>query len=127
MTPDASGTGATKSAQQDVPIHRCRLQVGYVETIEQSERKSGAGAWSLRAHNVVMELAFAGFRAKFGSGNVPFHRIAYFKQGSTIVWYVPATGGAPDTGRRNCITADLFTEKLLCMPVVLLLWKCLFP
>lgn len=60
--------------------------MGFVETVEHSERKSGAGAWSLRAHHRVADLPFAEFQARFATGDVPFHRIAYFKRGAAMAW-----------------------------------------
>jgi hypothetical protein len=60
-------------------------QVGLLETREQAERNQ----WSLRVHSSVVELPFAEFMAKFPEGGgeeVPFHRIAWFKQSGMLVW-----------------------------------------
>lgn len=64
------------------------LQVGVLKTREQAERKSGAEAWSLRVQSTVVEFSFADFVAKYDreGEEVPFHRIAWFKQNGVIVW-----------------------------------------
>lgn len=63
------------------------LQVGLLETREQAERKSGAEAWSLRLHSSLIELSFNDFVARFDVEDIPFHRIAFFKQNGVVVWY----------------------------------------
>jgi hypothetical protein len=77
------------------PQHACTRpratatpQVGLLETREQAERKSGAEAWSLRVHSSVVEHPFTELVAKHaGEGDeVPFHRIAWFKQNGALVW-----------------------------------------
>lgn len=70
------------------PHMHALLQVGLLETREQAERKSGAEAWSLRVHSSVVEHAFTDFVAKYDreGEEVPFHRIAWFKQNGMLVW-----------------------------------------
>jgi uncharacterized protein (UPF0248 family) len=65
-----------------------RLQVGVLRTREQAERKSGAEAWSLRVQSTVVELGFGEFVVKYDreGEEIPFHRIAWFKQNGMIIW-----------------------------------------
>jgi hypothetical protein len=64
------------------------MQVGVLKTREQAERKSGAEAWSLRVQSTVMEHNFTDFVAKYDreGEEMPFHRIAWFKQNDVLVW-----------------------------------------
>lgn len=59
-----------------------------LKTREQAERKSGAEAWSLRVQSTVVEYSFPDFVSKYDKEGeeVPFHRIAWFKQSGVIVW-----------------------------------------
>lgn len=66
------------------PTHA--MQVGFVQTMRQPERRSGAEAWSLRAHDFIEEMTYAEFVDAFRQEDIPFHRIAYFKQLGAIVW-----------------------------------------
>ncbi len=78
-----------------MPVTRA-LQVGFVESVQQQERKSGAEAWSLRVHDVQRELPYTEFVDKIQGGNVPFHRIAYFKCKGTMVWCASTCSPALD-------------------------------
>lgn len=62
------------------------LQIGYVAAKQQAERKSGAEAWSMRIHDVLVELPYADFMQQYGREEVPFHRIAFFKHNGEVVW-----------------------------------------
>ena len=62
------------------------MQVGFVESVEQQVRQSGAGAWSLRVHDRLVDIPYAEFSRRFPPAEIPFHRIAYFKDASSIVW-----------------------------------------
>ncbi|GBF92172.1 hypothetical protein Rsub_05254 [Raphidocelis subcapitata] len=73
-------------------------EIGFVETEEAPERKSGAEAWSLRVHDRVVELPYAEFAARFG-GAVPFHRIAFFRQRGAVVWESPELRGVVHPGQ----------------------------
>ena len=64
------------------------VKVGFLESIEQTVRQSGAEAWSLRLHDRLVDIPYAEFAARFPPEEVPFHRIAYFKEGTCIVWCV---------------------------------------
>ena len=64
------------------------VQVGFVESIEQQVRQSGAGAWSLRVHDRLVDIPYAEFAKRFPPEEVPFHRIAYFKEHNSILWWV---------------------------------------
>lgn len=67
--------------------HLCgAVQVGLLETREQAERKSGVEAWSLRLHSSLNELGFNDFVSRFEGEDIPFHRIAFFKQNGVVVW-----------------------------------------
>lgn len=59
-----------------------------METVQQQGRKSGAEAWSLRVHDRLVELSFDAFVARFGTDDVPLHRIAFFKHRGALVWCV---------------------------------------
>ncbi|GAX84708.1 hypothetical protein CEUSTIGMA_g12130.t1 [Chlamydomonas eustigma] len=60
--------------------------VGFVESVEQQVRQSGAGAWSMRVHDLLREVSHAEFTGMFKSNEIPFHRIAYFKHKQAVVW-----------------------------------------
>lgn len=65
------------------------MQVGFLETRQQAERKSGVEAWSLRVHERVTELPFAQLAGRFACGEddePPFHRIVFYKHRGTRVW-----------------------------------------
>ena len=61
-------------------------QIGFIESKEQAERKSGAEAWSLRVQERLAELSYEDFIQRFSEDKIPFHRIAFFKQQGVIVW-----------------------------------------
>ncbi len=61
-------------------------QVGFVESVEQQVRQSGAEAWSMRVHDRLCDVPQAEFAQLFSKQDVPFHRIAYFKERDCIVW-----------------------------------------
>ena len=63
-------------------------QVGYIESSQQPERKSGAEAWSLRVHDTLTDMPYAEFVHRFHNRDVPFHRIAFFKLAGQTIWWV---------------------------------------
>lgn len=72
-------------------VSHVAAQVGFLETRQQAERRSGAEAWSLRVHERLTELPFAEVAGRFASGDdeePPFHRIVYFKHKGLTVWCV---------------------------------------
>ncbi|KAI8463881.1 MAG: hypothetical protein J3K34DRAFT_133697 [Monoraphidium minutum] len=71
--------------QQHTPLAPPLSQVGFVETEQAAERKSGAGAWSMRLHDRVVELPYDEFCGRF-SEEVPYHRIAFFRHDGAVVW-----------------------------------------
>eukprot|EP00879_Flechtneria_rotunda_P013543 GHRR01014141.1.p1 GENE.GHRR01014141.1~~GHRR01014141.1.p1 ORF type:complete len:113 (+),score=16.90 GHRR01014141.1:268-606(+) len=77
-----------KRLQYDTGLDRTQFTIGLLETREQPERKSGAEAWSLRIQSSLVELSFPDFVAKFETTglDIPFHRIAFYKQNGLIVW-----------------------------------------
>jgi hypothetical protein len=64
--------------------------VGFIETKQQAERKSGVEAWSLRLQEHLVELSQGEVAARWPAGDIPFHRIAFFKQAGAIIWWVAA-------------------------------------
>jgi hypothetical protein len=62
--------------------------IGFMESVQQKVRQSGAGAWSLRVHDTLSALPFEDFQKRFGGegGGVPFHRIVYFLERGAVVW-----------------------------------------
>ena len=59
--------------------------MGYLAAKQQAERKSGAEAWSMRLHDVLVELPYAQFMSQHGE-DLQFHRIAFIKHSGVTVW-----------------------------------------
>lgn len=68
-SPTCTSWRAPAAAGAPRPLWRCscNCQVGFIETVQQPERKSGAEAWSLRLHDRLVELPFGQFFARFNS------------------------------------------------------------
>ncbi|EFJ47152.1 hypothetical protein VOLCADRAFT_92304 [Volvox carteri f. nagariensis] len=95
----------------DPALDPTEYKIGFIETVQQPERKSGVEAWSMRLHDRLCELPYNLFVERFCGGagdgslhpanaspsaavstsdeaasDVPYHRIAYFKHGNVVVW-----------------------------------------
>lgn len=85
-TPHAAAKKWIKRLRYDEGLNQSEFLVGYLESTQQTERRSGAEAWSLRVQNHLVEVTYLEFLDRFELDDLPFHRIAYFKHKHSVVW-----------------------------------------
>lgn len=86
LLPYAAAKKFWKRIVFDPSLDPSDFSVGFIESVQQQVRQSGAGAWSLRLHDQLHDIPYNDFLKKFPDKDIPFHRIVYFKHCQALVW-----------------------------------------